>query len=301
MANNLITAQIGPVANASVSLLHYSILLPRLLNFSTATTSNVAVGDTVNVRRRQKIAATEYNRTTRVLDIKDIAEESVPVVLDTILDTSVALTAEEQTTDLTSFNVQVTQPCMVGIAEAVEARAVSLLIDGVDPVSGDAPATVNIPTDVPDDALGAIYDAVAALNQNMVPGGGRSMVIGTGLAAALKQSRGLLFADHADSDDVLRRAYIGRLANCDVYESPYFDADQGVLLGEDAAVVVTRAMDSMGGNTSASTFESVSVRAAIDYDIQSKTSIASYDTFTGQAILDSKRYVILQGTTTPTP
>ena len=291
--NDFITMKIGAVADASVAMLHYQSILSRLLDFDTSGSGNGATGDTINVRRRKKLEATEYDQTVRALDIKKIEEESVPVVLDTILDVSIALTSEEQTTDLTSFNVQCTEPAVVGIAEAVEQRNVDLLLNSVDPITGAAPTTITLPAGDPDGVLAGIYDAVAALNQNMVPGGSRNLVVGTTLAALLKQSKGLLNAEKADSDDVLRRAYIGRLAGCDVYESPYFPPEQGVMLGEDAGVVVTRAMKAMGGNTSSSTFESVSIRAAIDYDIGSKTSIASWDVFYGSAIFDSQRYVIL--------
>jgi len=300
MANTLITAQVGPVCNQALGILHYSILMPRLLNFDVGVSTNIATGDTVNVRKHARFDAKVFNQTTRTLEIQDVTEASVPVVLDTILDVSVQLNAEEVTLDLTNFGDQITRPAMIAIAEKVETDCMALLENGVDPISGDSPAEVVVDTTDPDQTLRDIFTAVAALNQNMVPGGNRSLVVGTTLAAALKQSQGLLHVDHAGSNDTLRRAEIGRLAGTTVYESPYVaDPATGYLLGEDCAVFVSRALETMGGSSSVGSFESVSLRTVIDYAIESKSSIASFDSLTGSAILDAKRYVKLTAPASP--
>lgn len=287
MANNLITQQVGPVCSQALGLLHYTVLLPRLLYRDCSVSGNIAVGDTVNVRKPAEFQAREFNRTTRQLDIQDIVETTIPVKLDKIWDVSVQLTAEQVTLDLTSFGEQVTNSAVIAIAEKAE----HLCVDILDNAGADV---VPVPEENP---LLGVYSAVAKLNSKMVPTGNRNLVVGTTLAAILKTSDNLLRVDASGSNETLRMAEIGRLAGCTVYESPYVDPEQGYLFAKDAAVFVSRALETMGGGSSAQvstrSFEGVAMRTAIQYDIHSKSTIASFDVLTGGRELDNRRMVKL--------
>lgn len=281
--NTLITQQIGPVCSQALGLLHTSVVLPRLLMRDCGVSGSLAVGDTVNVRKPASFVANEFNRTTRSLTIQDIVETSVPVKLDKIWDVSVNLTAEQVTLDLTNFGQQVTNSAVIALAEKAELLCLGLL-DGAG--ATDIAVSESHPVQ-------AVIDAVAVLNTHKVPFGGRNLVVGTAIAAILKTDDHLLRVDASGSSDTLREAQIGRLAGCDVYESAYADPFAGYLIGQDAAVFVSRALETMGGNAASRSFEGVAMRTAIDYDINSKSTIASFDTLTGGAVLDKNRMVTL--------
>lgn len=282
MANTLITQQVGPVAAQALGLLHTQVILPNLLRRDVAVSGNIAVGDTVNIRKHATLTVNKFDRATGIVT-QDVVESSIPVKISDIYDVSVALTAEQLTTDLTSFGDQVTLPATIAIAEAMEKQCVALL--------KGAPGTVqDIIKATP---VQSIIDAMAVLNQNMVPMGGRVIVAGTTTAALLKQSENLLRVDASGSTGALRDATIGRIAGATVYENPYVAADEAYLFTEnDAAVFLSRALSSMGTSFSSSqTFEGLAIRTVIDYDITKKNTIASFDTFVGSAILEPKRIV----------
>ena len=281
--NALITQQVGPVCNQALGLLHTAVLLPRLLLRDTGVSGSLAVGDTVNVRKPASFIAKEFNRTTRAIEVQDIVETTVPVKLDKVWDVSVSLTAEQVTMDLTNFGQQVTNSAVIALAEQAESLCVALL-------DGAGAAGVSIDKANP---LDGIFGAVATLNSKKVPMGNRNLVVGTTVAALLKTSDNLLRVDASGSSDALRNAEVGRLAGCTVYESPYVNANKGFLFADDAAVFVSRALETMGGNASTRSFEGVALRTVIDYDINSKTTIASFDTLTGGAVLDKERMVEL--------
>ena len=285
MANTLITQQIGPVCSQALGLLHTQAILPNLLRRDCAVSGSLAVGDTVNIRKHATLAVNTFNRTNGIT-LQDVVESTVPVKIDTVYDVSVALTSEQITLDLTNFGDQVTLPATIAIAEAMEDRCVTLL--------ESATGTVHdVSTTTP---VKSIIDAVAALNQNKVPMGDRHLVVGTSLAALLKGNDNLLRVDASGSPAALRDATIGRLAGATVYENPHVTSDKGYLFsGNDAAVFISRAMDTMGTNQASSqTFEGVALRTVLDYDISKKQTVASFDTLVGAKILDDKRIVKLK-------
>ena len=285
MANKLITQQVGPVCSQALGLLHTQAILPNLLRRDCSVSGSLAVGDTVNIRKHATLTVNQFDRAAGIT-LQDVVESSIPVKIDTVYDVSVALTSEQLTLDLTSFGDQVTLPATIAIAEAMERKAVALL--------GSAPGAVH--DIIKATPVQSVIDAVAVLNQNMVPLGDRHLVVGTTVAALLKQSENLLRVDASGSTGALRDATIGRIAGATVYENPYVAADEGFLFsGSDAAVFITRAMDTMGTNQASSqTFEGVALRTVVDYDITKKQTIASFDTLTGAKILDEKRIVKLK-------
>jgi hypothetical protein len=284
MANAFITQQIGPVCNQALGILHWSVILPRLLYRDCAVDGNIATGDTVNIRKPASFTAKKFVRATG-LEVQDVVESSVPVKLADIWDVSVSLTDEQVTMDLTSFGEQVTRPAMIALANEAEALAVATLKGTTTPVHDVIKAT----------PVQSVIDAVAKLNQNQVAPTGRNLVVGTSLAALLKSSDNLLRVDASGTNDTLRNAQIGRLAGADVYENPHVAADEGYLFGTDAAVFVTRALSQMGTSQAATgTFEGVAMRTIIDHDINKKQMVASFDFLTGSARLDDKRIVPLK-------
>ena len=285
MANTLITQKVGPVCSQALGLLHTQAILPNLLRRDCSVSGSLAVGDTVNIRKHAVLSVNKFDRATGIT-LQDVVESTIPVVLDEVYDVSVALTSEQLTLDLTNFGDQVTLPATVAISEAMEKKCVALL--------AGAPGTpMDIVAATP---VQSVINAVAVLNQNMVPMTNRNLVVGTTVAALLKQSENLLRVDASGTSGALRDATIGRIAGATVYENPYVAPDEGYLFtGDDAAVFISRAMDTMGTNqVSTQTFEGVALRTVLDYDITKKQTVASFDTLVGGKVLEPKRIVKLK-------
>ena len=287
MPNQLITQQVGPVCRQALGLLRETIMLPSLMFFDTGVDGSLACGDTVNVRVPAKFTAKEFSRAAGI-EIQDVQEGRLPVVMDKIFDVSVQLTAEELTLDLTDFGRQVTMPAMNALAEAAEGLCVGLLEQ----------TTASVPV-TGDKVVEAVIDASAALNANKVPRGQRSLVVGTGFAAKLKKSENLLRVDAAGSSEALREAVVGRLAGATVYESSYVGADDAYMFAPEAFVFATRALETMGASATVGSFEGVSIRTVLDYDITKKASIASWDFLAGGRVLSQERVVKIGGAAAP--
>lgn len=284
MANQLITQQIGPVARQSLGLLHESILLPSLMYFDTGVDGAVAKGDTVNVRTPASFTAKEFSEATGI-EIQEVTEGSIPVVMDKILDVSVKLSSKELTLDVTDFGRQVTNPAMVAIAEGCEERCATLLdqVTTVQPMIADG-SILN-----PAKTLNAM---AGILNGKKVPKGRRVVVVGTDFATALRNSDNLIRVDASGSTEALREATVTRLAGATVYESSYVDAESAYMFGPEAFVFVSRALETMGTSQSqVGTFENVSIRTVLDYDITKKATVASWDVLTGAKLLSQARAV----------
>lgn len=280
MANTLITAKTGPVARAALGVLHLNTVLPQLCFRDAAVDGNVAPGDTINVRVPASFTVEDFDRTAGVT-VQNITESKISVVLDTIKDISVALTAEQLTQELTDFNAQVSVPAMAAMAEAAESAIAAEVA-----ANGGTAADINEGTEVKD-----FIAAAMALTAAKAPLGGRFAVVGTTLGAAFLGSDQLLRVDASGNSDALREARIGRLAGVDVYVSPYVEADEGFISAVDGIGFFSRALAvPMGASSAASeTFEGVAMRVVMDYDVNAKQDVCSFDSLFAAKILSSAR------------
>lgn len=284
MPNNLITQEIGPVSRQSLGLLHEAILLPTLMYFDTSTDGSLAIGDTVNVRTPASFSAKEFVEANGI-EIQNITEGSIPVVLDKILDVSVKLTSKELTLDVTNFGRQVTAPAMAAIAEGCEERAALLLEEATTTVPMVKDGTAVAPAKT-------LNEMAGHLNNARVPKGRRVTVVGTDFATKLRNSSNLLPVDVSGSSEALREATVTRLAGTTVYESSYVDPEAAFMFAPEAFVFVTRALETMGTSQSqVGSFEGVSIRTVLDYDITKKATVASWDVLTGCKLLSQARVV----------
>lgn len=285
MANQLITQQIGPVARQSLGILHESIMLPSLMFFDTSTDGDLAEGDTINVRIPAEFVAKVFDEA-KGIEIQDIKEGSTPVVLDQILDVSTKLSSKQLTLDLTNFGKQVTNGAMIAIAEGAEKRCAAVMDQATDVI------------DMVVDDGGALNPAKTlnvmrgALNKRMVPTAGRVTVCGTDFATELRNSDNFLRVDASGSTEALREGFVTRAAGANIYESPYVDAESAWTFVPSAFVFVSRALETMGtSQVSTGSFENVSLRTTMDYDITKKASIVSWDVLTGAKLLSPVRVV----------
>lgn len=292
--NFFITQQVGPVCNQALGVLHWASILPRILYRDLGVGGGLAVGSVVNVRKPATLQVNKFDRTAGITT-QDIVESTIPVALTDIYDVSVSLTDEQVTLDLDSFGSQVTMPAMLAISREMEKKCVALLETVRHTGSSATPAGKVAEVTLPaTSSVDAILDAMAVLNQNEVSLGGRTIIVGTSIAALLKKQKELLTVNQSGNGDVLRNATIGRLAGADLIENPHMDPKKGFVISNDAAVWVSRALSTIGAqNTASGSFESTAVRTVIDHDINKKAVVASFDTLVGGAILDEKRIVPL--------
>lgn len=277
MANTFITLKTGPVARAALGILHLNTVLPQLCYRDAGVDGDIAPGDTINVKLPASFTASAYVRANG-LDIQNATQTRVPVVMDTIYDVSMALTAEQLTQELSDFNAEITVPAMAAMAEKAET------------VIADAVAAISDPAlDVA--SVADFIEANMILTSNKAPIGGRFAVLGTTLATTLLTSDNLLKADQGGNSDALREARIGRLGGVDVYVSPYLDATEGFISAVDGIGFFSRAIAApMGASNAASaSYEGVAIRTVIDYDSDKKQDVCSFDSLFAAAVLDENR------------
>lgn len=96
-------------------------------------------GDTITVRRPAVFQAKEFNRSTGI-EIQDAAETSFAVKLDTLLDVSFAVTAEDLTLKIDDFAERLLRPAMEALVQDVDGRlaaaAIASATGGGEPQSG---------------------------------------------------------------------------------------------------------------------------------------------------------------------
>jgi hypothetical protein len=109
------------IARRALATLYNSTLLAGLVFRDYDAEFNGKVGDTVNVRRPASFTANVFDRATGI-QLQDPRETSFPVVLDTILDVSFPVTAEELTLEIDDFATRLLNPAMEAIVQDVDNR-----------------------------------------------------------------------------------------------------------------------------------------------------------------------------------
>lgn len=179
----------------------------------------------VSATSRALRANASRNRST-------LKERKVDVVLDTDLQVDVALTDENQTLDLVSLVTNVIAP------------ATGAIVRGYDEAAATAMAGATYETTITWDATqpyNSLVDARVALDNASVPANGRSLVVGSDLAAQLQKSELLVQANTSGSAQTLRTGVIGQVAGFDVMTSNYLPPQVGYAYHRTAYALCSRA------------------------------------------------------------
>jgi len=285
MPNTFITPTV--IARRMLAMLYGNTVLTGLVSRDYDADFAGKQGDTVNVRVPATFVADEYDRATGLV-IQNITQTSTPIVLDTLLDVSFAVTAEELTLELDQFDAQVLVPAKEAIAQGVEERiaaALATVTVGAGAVSG-ADAKV-------------LIDARTKLSQALVPTVGRVAAFDPVATGVLLKDPLLHDADRRGDTDGLREAAIGRKFGFDTYESNAIDVTEPAVDGyawDPAGVVLaSRTLEKPMGKgpdvAATASYKGLGLRVVKDYDINKKQDIVSVDFLVGVKVLDAERIV----------
>ena len=287
MANTFLTCQ--EIARAALPLLHDNLVFPAL-TYKDYSGEFQAKGDTIQVRKPAKFTANEFTDT---ISAQDTTEGSVLVKLDKIADVSTVLTAKEMALNIEDFTAQVIQPAMMAIAEKINRDGLALYKDITNSVgtAGTTPGT-----------LADIAAAGKVLNQNKAPMEGRAAVWDAEALAAFQVLDAVAHADKSGTTAALREGSIGRLLGFDNYMSQAVaeDADGGytanLAFHKNAFAFVNRPLEPARGVESyVTSYNGLSIRVTMGYDIQTKKQTLSVDCLYGYKTLYPELACVVKG------
>lgn len=291
MAHTLIKPTV--IARRALAVLRNTSLLASLVSRDWDDNFNGKVGDTVNVRVPTAFEAKVFDRNVGI-ELQDATETSFPLVLDTILDVSFPVTAEDLTLNIDNFTEQFIVPAMIAIVEGVDGRLAETLIDTAEGAGGGG--TANGATLASD----AYREARKRLSRAKFPLTERYAVLSPEGVSEVLTDPLLVKANESGSTDALRDAQLGRIFGIENYESQVFgsgpnDAGQadGVAFHRSAVVLATRPLDKPMGlpadQVAVENFEGIGLRVVRDYDIDLKQDVISVDLLLGVNVVPSRK------------
>lgn len=299
MPNTFITPDV--IARLAYANLYENRVMAGLVHRDYSADFAGAVGDTITIRKPAVFEADEYDRTTGIV-VQDATESGIPVVLDTLLDVSFKVTAEQRTLELSDFNEQLVAPATEAIQQAIDRKILTLRDDVTQETGGTGDTYAYSDPEV-------LIEARKILNQANVPLTTRYAVVGPEIEAAWLGDPLFHQADQRGDTDGLKEASLGRKFGADIYTTqnitgPGATIDQGesttevgVLFHRTAFALVARTLALPSGAANAAVFgdESFGIRVVMDYDIDQKEDIVSLDVLIGVKTLDANRAVLIKG------
>lgn len=298
MANTFITPSV--IASRALATLYNTIVLAGLVHRDYDQAFSGKVGDTITVRTPATFTVDEFDRGDGI-QLQNITEGSFPVALDTILDVSFPVTAEELSLELDDFSNRVLNPAMEAIAQDVDGRLAELLVDTAENSGAGGGGTVSGAT-TPNDAWRL---ARAKMGRAKLPFDGRYAVLSPEAVSDALSDDLLVTANQSGSTDALRDASLGRIFGFENYESQVFgygpgDKGQadGVAFHRDSVALVSRTLEKpMGvadGQFSVQSYKSLGLRVVRDYDITKKQDIVSIDFLMGIKAIPGRQAGVIQ-------
>ena len=256
------------VVDAANLLLQREIVLPRTVRSMPESNFVGALNDTVTRRIPATLAArTRTMRSTTGLTADDLAESSVPVVLDEHIYSLLNLTDEQLKLDIVDLSRQVLQPQMRAVAEGLE-NVIAAAIAGATLTGGSVAMAEGT-----DEPYKVAVAARKALNDLDVPRSGRILLLGSAVEAAFLNDDRLSKVNESGSSSALRDAIIGRVAGFTVLGSNAIGENEAYAYHPDAFVFVSAApMVPAGASEGATvTNEGFSMRYLRDYNPTNST------------------------------
>lgn len=298
MANTIITPSI--IAREVLDRLYENTLVSRFVYRNYEGDFQGKQGDTISVRRPAQFTANTFVRATGIT-LQDAVETSFPVTLDTILDVSFAITAEELTLKVDDFSGRFLDPAAMAIAQKIEQTLLALAVGGTVTnavgTDGTAPTSPQI-----------LVDARKILRDNNVPLGGNFAFLTTVTSAVFLKDALLNNAATAGDTAGLREASLGRRFGFDLYESTNFPAISGpttgtpgdsVVFHPTALALTMRTLQKPNGlpdtQYAAMDFNGFGLRVTQAYDMTKKQDVISIDALFGVKLLDAARIVKIRG------
>ncbi len=274
------------IARRGLAVLYNQAVLAGLVSRDFDADFAGKVGDTINVRTPTTFVAKVFDRNNGI-ELQDAIETSFPLELDTLLDVSFPVTAEDLSLNIVDFQEQFLVPAMEALIQDIDGRIAEGLVDAASAVA-DGSTT---PSD-------AYRDARAKLSRAKMPLTERYAVLSPEAVSDVTTDDLLVKANESGSTDALRDANIGRVFGIENYESQVFghgsgDKGQadGVAFHRSAYVLASRTLDAPleeNADSAVESYRGFGLRVVKDYDITYKQDVVSVDTLIGVAAVPSR-------------
>lgn len=284
MANTFITPSV--IAKVGLAKLYNTIVLAGLVNRDYDDDFAGKVGDTITIKSPASFTAQVFNRNSGI-QLQDATEGSTTATLDTLLDVSFAVTAEELSLKITDFQKQLLDPAMEALAQDIDGRLAEALVDAAERAGGGGTASQGAGT-----PSSTIRTARAILGRNKLPMENRYAVLSPEAAAKMLGEDLLVRADASGSTAALRDALIGRVHGFGTYETQtlgYGPNDKGqadgIAFHRDAVALISRTLPAPEGvapsQVAIANYKGLGLRVVKAYDINKKQDVVSIDTLIG--------------------
>jgi hypothetical protein len=226
------------IVSTALGLLVRELSLPSLVWRDPVGDFAGAFNDTISIRLPAFVSGRSRTLRSGAARTQDaLFERKVDLTLDTDVYLDVPITDEQLTLDIRNFGEQVLNPMVEGIGRTIEDKLVAV----IEAATYQSTIAFNSATQTP-------YKDVAVparrlLNQARVPMGGRAIICGSELEAAILVDDQFIRADHigASAEQTVREGLIGRIAGFSVYSSPALASAEGYAFHQTAYALSTRA------------------------------------------------------------
>lgn len=299
MANTILTPDI--IANQALATLSETLVMrPLIYTDLSSEFASAKIGDTVNVRKPAVFEAKTFDRANGI-EVQDINEGSIPVKLDQFKDVSFSVTAEDLALNIEDFDTQILTPAMQAVALGIDTAILDLRKDITQTVGTAEGFEYSKPE--------ALIDAGRILDQNLLPVEDRKAVVGPAFKASWLNTPILKQANESGSTEALRRASLGRdLFGFETFMSNNIKSpsstpaagepttETGLAFHQSAFAFASAPLDVPPGAVGQTvSYNGLSLRVVMQYDISRKATTVSVDTLFGVKTLDPARAVLLKG------
>jgi coat protein Gp5 len=296
MANTFITPAI--MARVILDYLYEQTVIAQKVYRNFDADFGGKQGDTITVRRPAQFEAKLFDRTAGI-ELQNIVETSFTVTLDTLLDVSFAITAEELTLEIAEWRSRFGVPAAQALLEGIETRIIEnvLLDEAITNTVGSNASFANF------DPL-ILVDAGKILNDNRVPKTDRIAAVTTRVEAEWLKDPLFHEADTRGDTEGIKDAMVGHKFGFDVLASTMMP-DSGPHNGDSvafhpsAAALVFRTLQKPEGVSpdqfEVSSYKGFGIRVVKDYDINKKQDVISFDVLMGTKLVDPTRAVRILG------
>ncbi|WP_295101558.1 P22 phage major capsid protein family protein [uncultured Microbacterium sp.] len=266
------------IINTALGLLQREIVIPNLVWLNGFGDFAGAADDTISLRVPGRLGsrtrALRAEGAARNIQMDTLKETKVDVTLTDDVYNAVPVTDEQLSLDIKDFGKQILAPQVRGVAEGLEIGLVEEM--------RDAPYQATVIIDR-SNVFDSFVDARKALNDENVPFGERTALVGSGIEAAILKDPNFKHADQAGSDSALREAIVGRIAGFTIVVSNALDDDEGYVFHKTAYTMVTRAPAVPDGASfgKSQAFNGLAMRWLRDYDFTSTTDRSLVDAYVG--------------------
>lgn len=285
------------IVATALGILRRELVLPSLVWRDAAGDFAGAKDDTISLRLPAYAKARTRDLRSGAARTRDnLAEQKVDVTLDTDVYKDVKISDEELSLDIVDFGKQVLNPCMAGVAEALEDGLISTISGGTYAKSiAYTYSSGNAWTDL-------IVPARELLNKARVPQAGRVLAVGSGIETELLTTDLFVKANESGSTSALAEATIAQLAGFKIVSVPGLDPDEAYAFHQTAYVMSNRAPIVPAGAPfgASQSYEGFAMRMVRVLDSDEIQDILALDSWVGTNLVKDPGYFDLDGRFVPT-